>query len=164
MRLRLLLILVPTMIATMTTEVRPQGFRGIVPLESTCDDVKSVLGVESCDRQQSTYFLKDVVVTVTFVTDSPDTNEKLCYRVPVSAVRSIIVSYNRPLNIEELEYELKLEKEPFGDDNATLFVNKEKGVTVYVYSGMIRTAIFGPTPKQHINLSRRCKKAEPKTL
>ena len=43
-----------------------QGWRGIIPLHSTCDDVKRVLDVDKCEYPNSTYQLENETVTIRF--------------------------------------------------------------------------------------------------
>src|SRR5688572_15229703 len=114
-----------------------QGFRGIVPLESTCEDVKRILGVEKCGPSQSIYFLKEHWITVNFTSKDDCKKRKLCFRVPPGRVTSLNVSYHKRIPIAEFEYELKRGEGPFGDIGTIAYENKEKGVAAMTLNGLI---------------------------
>lgn len=137
--------------------VSAQGFKGIVPLESTCEDVKRILQVEECIVPRSIYWLQDFRVSISFTQEKPSEGDKLCYKVPAGRVLSLTVSYNKPFPIKEFEYELKYTEGPFGDIDTISYENEEKGVSVLTNLGRINTAIFAPTPEQHKKYAYECK-------
>ncbi|MEZ5421576.1 MAG: hypothetical protein R2682_00605 [Pyrinomonadaceae bacterium] len=137
--------------------VSAQGFKGLIPLESTCEDVKRVLNVEKCTVPFSVYFLKDYMVGVHFKTETPSEDEKWCYKVPVGTVTSLTVSYNKPFPLKDFEYRLEYAEGPFGDVDTTAYKNEEKGVSVFVNLGRINTANFMPTPDQRKKYAYDCR-------
>lgn len=145
------------------TLLSAQGFKGIVPLESTCEDVKRILKVENCTFSLlSRDWTKDWV-SVTFATAKPDKTQQLCYKVSVGKVISITVSYNEPILLSEFEYELKYVEGPFGDINGYSYQNSDKGVSGLVHEDMfgdkrIHEAHFGPNFEQHRKFSYECGK------
>ena len=136
-----------------------QGFKGIIPLVSTCDDIKHILQVEKCTVPFSVYFLKDFSIDIHFEKEKPSESDKQCYRVPAGTVTSFTVSYNKPFPIKDFEYELKYKEGPFGDIDTTVYKNPENGVYVLVNLGRINTAIFTPTPEQNRKFLYDCKVA-----
>jgi len=136
-----------------------QGFKGIIPLESTCEDVKRILNVKECQFPLSIYWLKDFRISVRYTQEKPSESDKLCYKVPAGRVSSVTVSYNKPFPIKEFEYELKYVEGPFGDIDTITYENSEKGVDVFTNLGRVGTAIFGPTPEQYRKFSYDCKSA-----
>lgn len=143
--------------------VSAQGFKGIIPLESNCEDVKRILKVDKCTFPQSIYFLKDFWIRVNFVSIKSNKTDKICYKVPVGNVTSITVSYNKKILLSEFEYKLKYAEGPFGDIDTFGYESSEKGVSVLVNEDMfgnkvISTASFIPTIEQHRKFSYECNK------
>lgn len=133
-----------------------QDFKRIIPLKSTCDDVKNALSVEKCDFPQSIYRLKDFTVVVQFTEEKSSANDKICYKVPPKTVSSFTVTYNKSILLKDFEYELKL----LGDINNDIFTvayeNKEKGITVLSNNGIIEEVIYGPNVENHRKYSYPC--------
>jgi len=133
-----------------------QGFMGLIPLESTCDDVRRIFHVDTCTYPQSTYFLKEYWVTVDFTVEKPDPSAKLCFRVPRGRVESFAVSFNKRFPLEQFEYKLKYVRGPYGDIGTTEYENKELGIRAYVLDGEISSVVFEPTASQSEELGFQC--------
>lgn len=151
----LLLILVPF---SCSEYISAQGFKGIIPLESTCEDVKRTLNVEKCTFPFSIYYLKDFTISLHFE-KKPSESDKWCYKVPVGTITSFTVSYNKRLPIKDFEYELKFAEKLENDIGTIIYENSEKGVAVYVQNEVITDAMFGPTPEQNRKYLYECKSA-----
>ena len=65
----------------MTMRSQSNCWRGITPLQSTCEDVKKVLKVDRCTVPISEYTLPDFRVMVKFENESCD-SEPRAWRVP----------------------------------------------------------------------------------
>jgi hypothetical protein len=157
---RKVLLLIATVLAYCTC-VSAQGYKGIIPLESTCEDVKRVLKVENCTFSPLRRDWAKDWISVSFATAKPDKTQKTCYKVPVGKVISISVSYNKPILLSEFEYELKYAEGPFGDIDGYSYENPEKGVSALVHKDMfgnksIHQAFFGPNVEQHRKFSYKC--------
>jgi len=133
-----------------------QGFRGIVPLESTCDDVKRVFQVDHCTYPQSVYFLKEFWVKVDFVDAKVLLDQKWCFRVPAGRVSSFSISYNKRFPIDQFQYKLKYVEGPPDDIGTLTYESKEVGVSASTLNGEISTAFFGPTSHQLKELGYLC--------
>lgn len=136
-----------------------QGFKGLIPLESTCEDVKRILKVEKCSDPYSVYFFKDFIVGVYFKTDPPSEEDRWCYNVPTGTVTSFTFSFNKRIPMEDFEYELKFAERIENDIVTIVYDNREKGVGAYVHNGLITRAFFGPTPEQRKKYAYDCKSA-----
>jgi hypothetical protein len=135
-----------------------QGFKGIVPLESTCDDVKRILQVRTCALPTSVYYLEGFVVTAHFTKAKPSKGDKNCFRVPAGIVSSLVVSYHKPFPIKDFEYELKFSQIMSSDIETATYENSEKGIVAQVDgNGLVETVLFGPAPKRFQELSYNCK-------
>lgn len=136
--------------------ISAQGFKGIVPLESTCADVKRILQVDDCSYPYSIFTFKDFSVDIHFSKEKSSPEDKWCYRVSPGTVRSLTVSYYKSIPMKEFEYDLKVKEGPFGDIKTIIYENRDKGVSVMTNRGLINTAVFVPTPKQHEKLAYEC--------
>ncbi len=141
----------------MSVFANAQGFRGIVPLKSNCEDVKRILQVEKCTFPQSIYRLEDFNVVVNFTTDKPRKKAKICFKVPARLVSSLTVSYHKPFPLSEFEYEVKYIEGPFGDINTTIYGDKEKGVEVFTINSQVSYVGYIPTEMEYQKLSYPCK-------
>jgi len=111
-----------------------QGWRGIVPLHSTCEDVKQQLGVTKCDAD-STYNSEDETITVTF-SEKP-CHEKWPYEtwnVPPGTVTSVIVNLKKQppmvaLNIDIEKYKKAVDEYSTG---GYIYYSEEEGTTITV--------------------------------
>jgi hypothetical protein len=137
--------------------VPAQGFKGIIPLESTCEDVKRILQVETCRLPISTYYLDDYVITVFYTKDKPSAKAATCFKVPAGRVSSLTVSYKKPFPIKDFVYALKFSQTVLSDIETTTYENSEKGILAYVDNGLISTALFGASLKQYQELAYKCK-------
>lgn len=118
-----------------------KGWRGIVPLHSTCDDVKRLLDVTTCEA--STYHLKDETVTIGFI-------EKPCldgWSVPPGTVITLDV-HPKPglqladLHIEENRYKKVTDPHLGG---AVYYKDDEEGVSIMVLpGGSVGSFFYGP--------------------
>lgn len=137
-----------------------QGFRGIVPLKSDCEDVKRILQVEKCTFPQSIYRLKNFNVVVNFTTDKPSKEDKICFKVPAGLVSSLTISYHKSFPLSEFEYEVKYIEGPFGDINTTVYGDKEKGIRVFTIDGHVSYVGYIPTEMEYQKLSYLCKSSD----
>jgi hypothetical protein len=64
-------------------------WRGIVPMHSTCEDIKRILGITKC--QTSFYDLKDERVFIKFLERTCDENPPGKWNVPIGTVMEITV-------------------------------------------------------------------------
>ena len=133
-----------------------QGFMGLIPLESTCDDVKRIFHVDTCTYPQSVYLLKQYSVIVNFTVEKPDPSDKLCFRVPRGRVESFAVSFNKRFSLEQFEYKLKYVRGPYGDIGTIEYENKELGIRANVLNGEISSVVFEPTASQSKELGYQC--------
>jgi len=161
-KLRLNFLLLILMLFSSYTLLSAHGFNGIIPLKSTCEDVKRILKVEKCEFPYSLYFLKDFTISIYYTKEKPSETDKVCYKVPAGRVSSIRVSYNKQFPIKDFEYNVKYAEGPFGDIGTIAYENLEKGVSVFTVDGVVGTAFFKPTLKQHRKFSYSCNPIPPK--
>jgi hypothetical protein len=140
-----------------------QDFKKIVPLESTCNDVKAALSVEKCNFPQSVYRLRDFTIVVQFTEEKPSANDKICYKVPPKTVSSFTITYNKSIQIKDFGYELKLLGDINNDISTVAYENKEKGITVLSNNGIIEEVLYGPTLENYRKYSYPCSREKVKS-
>jgi hypothetical protein len=136
---------------------RAQGFQGIVPLESGCDDVKKALHVDICDSTDNVYFLPEYSLTVHLAKEAPVKWGDICYQAPRGKVIAIDVSYNKPPLINNYPYTLEFVRSEVSDIPTNIYSNSRLGLTVISHQGLANTAIFIPTREQVKSLVVDCK-------
>ena len=127
-----------------------QGWRGIVPLRSDCDDVKQKLGLAECPK--GSFAVPDANVSILF-------SEGTClsgWNVPVGKVISIDVQPK----VQERFSELNLDVSTYERIVYSLrpkrirYVNNDKSVSVSVTEdGLVTNYFYGPSTKDE---SLRC--------
>ena len=133
-----------------------QGFKGIVPLKSNCEDVKAALNVKQCTFPQSVYRIEGFTVVVNFTEENPSAKDKFCYRVPAKTVSSLTVTYYKQIPLKDFEYKLKFVEELNNDISTVVYENSENGIGVFSHNGLISDVIYVPTPKDHKKYSYPC--------
>jgi hypothetical protein len=129
-----------------------QGWRGIKPLRSTCEDVKRALGVDKCDYPKSVYRFKEETITVGFIMCPCPI---LCYHessgwnVPIGTVGGITRDRRIPLPISDFDVDSskwkKTETDMIGQ---LLYNNYEDGVALSAINGKVFTIrYYAPSDK-----------------
>jgi hypothetical protein len=127
-----------------------QGWRGIVPLHSTCEDVKRVFNTTTCES--ALIDLEDASVFITF-SDGTCRSE---WEVPRGTVISLDVRPKNRLTVEDLHLDLtKFTRTADQQVQGTLYLNnKDEGISIAAFEdGRIRHVFYGPTLKESF---KRC--------
>jgi len=150
------LILIAIMWLT-TTNLFSQGFKGIIPLQSTCEDVKRVLRVSECKYPKSDYVLPEMEVGINFAVEKPSKSTRRCWRVTPRTVISVSVRLRKPIPLSKFEYPLEYLVGPLEDDGTFYYTNKEKGINVTVSGNEIYFIDYGPLEADYKSLTYPCK-------
>jgi len=136
MRIGVLLFLL-LMFVTMRSQ--SNCWRGITPLQSTCEDIKKILKVGNCTVPISEYTLPDFRVTVEFQNETCDT-EPRAWRVPKGTVTAITISPRNELRPSEFGLDLSRYKKREDGEIVGLdhYDGNEEGVTVDLYRGFVQ--------------------------
>ncbi|CAN5792560.1 hypothetical protein BH24ACI3_BH24ACI3_11240 [soil metagenome] len=132
-----------------------QGFRGIVPLESNCGDIKRVFNVEKCSFPVSVFFLEELSIDVHFYSEKPEDRRK-CYRVPSGTVTALSITFNKKMPIKDFGYDLKFSEVIVNDIETVVYENAALGVSAYVHDGLVTDAFFIPTVEQRRKFGIPC--------
>ena len=123
-----------------------EGWRGIVPLHSTCEDAKRLLGITKCDT--GSYDFKDVRVSIWF-------SEKPCadgWNVPSGTVTSIEVFPKQKVQITDLNVDTGKLKKEVGQSAADpiRYIDEIDGVIIIAYpDGEIKSVAYIPAAKDN---------------
>jgi hypothetical protein len=139
------LILVVT-VATVTA----QGWRGIVPLHSSCDDVKRKLGIAEC--QNRTYDLVDSKVSILF----SDGRCASGWDVPAGTVITLDIHSKVPQRISDVSLDPSYRKVIDAHlPGLTRYENDDRSVSITVSpEGFVTEYFYGPSTKDE---SLRCR-------
>lgn len=129
----------------MTMRSQFNCWRGIIPLQSTCEDVKKILKVDTCMLPISQYTMPDFRVMVEFQNETCD-SEPRAWRVPKGTVTAITIS---PRNeMRPSDFGLDLSKYKKREDVEIVGVvhydSEEEGVTVDLYRGFVQNLFLYP--------------------
>lgn len=136
--------------------VKAQGYNGIIPLQSKCEDVKRALKVKECSFPVSEYRFERFRISIWFTKNTPDKKDRICWNVPTGTVTSIRVSYNTPIPLSKFEPSLKRVKGPIDDIFTDLYENKEKSLEAYVNNEFVNHVVYLPSELDRKTLSYAC--------
>ena len=143
-----------------------QGWRGIEPLRSTCEDVKRTLQVAKCEYPNSTYRLQDEKVTIGFVSCPCPT---VCYsmyggwNVPPGTVAGIKRQLLKPVPLSEFDVNSnKWTKTSTDMIGQVLFDDHDAGITLDSQDGQITSiSYYAPLEKNQHLLCPKCTTPKP---
>lgn len=137
--------------------VTAQGWRGIAPLHSTCDEVKQQLGIHEC--KSGTYDVEDANVSILFSDGTCSSG----WNVPTGTVVTIDVHSKTVQQFSNLGLDPK-QYRPVSDAHLpglTRYENEDKSVSITVSSeGLIMAYFYGPSAK---DASLRCRTQQSST-
>ena len=138
-----------------------QGWRGIQPLRSTCDDVKKALNVDKCEYPYSIYRLQDETVKISFVTcPCPITcdSEYGGWNVPFGTVAGITREPRKALSVSEFEVTNTKWSEMSTDMIGEVYYDDHQaGVTLSTINGnILKITYYAPLEKNEHLLCPKC--------
>jgi hypothetical protein len=126
------------------------GWRGIVPLHSTRNEVDKLLGPPSEIRSSSAvYHTNNETVTMFYSNGAPCGTKSSSWRVQRDTVIAIDVTPRRSLPLTQFHLdEAKYRKKSGGDRPEDIYyVNEEKGEVLRVFKGEVLDLHYGPTSR-----------------
>jgi hypothetical protein len=124
MKISILVVFLVGVLLTYSYDARGQGWNELVPLISTCEDVKRVLKASECKLPWSEYQFPDYNVTVNFSTDADG------WCVSRQTVISVIVILKRTIKLSDYRSDLTgfvISKESDAPE-ISIYKNDRKGV------------------------------------
>jgi hypothetical protein len=133
-------------------------WRGIIPVRSTCEDVKKILRVDTCSFPISNYTIADYRVMIEFYDDDCDKSPR-AWRVPKGTVMSLAVSPINTMTVSQLGLDLSKFKKREGEEIVGLeqYDNEEEGISVETFQGYVMNLFLSPSKSDE---SLRCKPAK----
>jgi hypothetical protein len=135
-------------ILVMNTDARAKGWRGIVPLHSTHEDVKRLLGT-SADSCECLYNLENETIFIEYSASTCEKGVPGGWNVPPGTVISISVTPKvklpvADLRLDEKRYKKEADRHVIGN---VYYRDEEEGITFVTYQGRIQKTIYSPTAK-----------------
>jgi hypothetical protein len=125
-----------------------QEWRGIRPLHSTCDDIKRILNVTTCEPGDNTYDLGDERILVTFSKTRCDKAWQKFWNVPPLTVMSIERSLRKLIPLGDFHIDENKYEKVFTDfTDQVMLTSKDEGIQFSVIKGEVNRITYTPTPK-----------------
>jgi hypothetical protein len=140
-----------------------QIIKNIIPMRSTCEDVKRILKVDACKQQLEFYNLPNERVEISYsIEDCPKAYLKY-WDVPKGTVLSVIRNPRKLILLNELSLDIKeCEKFNFNNDLQQIgYYCKETGTTYSFIDDYLSDVTYTPTAED-TRLLRRDKKCKSK--
>jgi hypothetical protein len=127
-----------------------QGWKGIKPLHSTCDDVKRALNVDKCTSPMSEYNVLGFRVIVFFSENKDCKKDPRGWRITPSMVTSVVVHPDEEmlpsaLGLDLSKYQRWEDGEIVGVEH---YESRKEGVMVDLYQGFVQTVYVSPPCKR----------------
>jgi hypothetical protein len=150
MLLNMTLILV---IALVGKTALAQDFKGIIPIKSTCKDVKKVFADVDCRKPDYVFETKEEKIRIVFTTRKCQKSFFTRWNVPVGTVLFIDREFNRhvrEVTLEELGIKLDLSeynKNTTDVESIFFYERKTAGYSVGIVDGFVDSILYTPTLK-----------------
>lgn len=126
-----------------------QDWHGLRPLHSTCEDVKRVLGVTTCEPPGGFYEFEGESIHITFSKRPCEIAFRKAWNVPPETVLSIERLLKKRIPLSKFNINLgKYKKEPLNNDvNTVIYENQDEGISFWTVNGIVSTINYTPTSK-----------------
>jgi hypothetical protein len=135
-------------------------WRGLIPMKSTCDDVKQVLGVTTCDPPDETYDLGDEKVRISFTKYPCYPAYTKFWNVPVGTIIIIERYPKKTLTISELGIDTSKFKIITTDVvDMNIYSCEEEGMSFEAFKEWVSHVFYMPTKDdEHLQCQSNNKK------
>jgi len=133
--------------------VLSQDFKGIVPIISTCKDVKKIFPDANCRKSDYVYETKEEKVRVIFTTKKCQTFFSKKWNVPIGTVIIIRQNFNRTVKevtLDELGIKLvesEYNKNTTDVESIVYYERKTAGYSIGLVDGFVDSILYTPTLK-----------------
>lgn len=125
-----------------------QGYRGIIPLHSTCEDVKHSLGVSTC-AVSNTYTLGNERIKISISKARCDKAWQKRWNIPPGTVMGIERLLMKPALLSDLNFDLSRYEKTRLTDSESTYISYEDGVMFTEAYGAVSSVAYGPTSKDY---------------
>jgi hypothetical protein len=141
--------------------IAQDGYKGIIPMKSTCSDVKNILGSGECGKVEEMFKFPKEIIKIIYTTKECDEFYGKKWNVPVGTVVSITRFFRNPPTLEDLGITI-IESEynkSYTDAIGQIIYEKKDGGLILIISGKYISDIkYTPTSEDN---SKTCKCNEP---
>ena len=127
-----------------------QVVKDIIPMHSTCDNVKKILGVETCKKSHEFYDLENESVSIGYSTEVCQKAYLKHWNISIGTVLSVIRFPKKPILLKDVPVDLNTCKISEGESDVpgTLTYSCEKvGTTISVFDGYVYQLMYTPIPE-----------------
>ena len=138
------------------------GYKGIIPIKSTCQDVINILGGE-CGVSEQTFNLPNERVLIDFSTQKCQEAYEKKWNVPVGTVLKITRYFKDPPTLEEAGItitESDYNKSYTDVISQTIYEKKHGGLIVYTTNGYVNSLHYIPTDEDNSKVCKSKKKSK----
>jgi hypothetical protein len=135
------------------------GYKGIVPMVSTCNDVKLILGGE-CGNAEERIRLKDETIKINYSTEECQSFFGKKWNVPIGTVLRIARFFRDPPTLDELGItidESEYNKSYTDVPSQIIYEKKGGGLTMIVSNNYVSDIAYTPTSEDDSKVCK-CKK------
>ena len=133
--------------------VQAQGYKGIVPLHSTCEDVERILKIKACSLPEAKYEVPNEEVVFFISTQLCQETVLGRYDVPIGTVLGVVIEFKihdqtvSPMRLEDFTKDISGFKKS-QDDISIFYYSQEKGAEYVVTpDNYIRLIRYSPSKK-----------------
>jgi hypothetical protein len=140
-----LIILGLVILIASSDSVNAQGWRGIMPMRSTCKDVKKILGVDTCAPPDETYDLDGEKVKISFTKRQCEPAYQKFWDVPVGTVVIIERHLQKIIPLADFHIdESKYEKSYNDMVGHVIYSHKDEGISYWTVNGEVYLIFYTP--------------------
>lgn len=149
MRMRMFFLLT-SLILVNSIIALAEGYRGIVPMRSTCKDVKRILRVSTCNPPNNTFDLEEDKVKIKFSTQPCEKAWTKQWDVPVDTVLIVEQFPKHPFDFSNLKIDIsKYSVLTLDNLSQKAYLNKEQGIEIYTRGNKVIAITYTPTRKKY---------------
>lgn len=138
-----------------------QGYKGIVPMHSTCKDIEWILGGERCGKAEETSTLDKERIRIAYSTEKCQKFYGLNWNIPIGTVVAIGREFLKPMTLTDLGIELgvqidesEFEKTPGAADvpNNVFYFKKTGGLSISAFHDYVMSMRYYPNDSDESKL------------
>ena len=145
--------------------INAQGFKEILPMHSTCNDVERILGGEHCGNNEETFTIKKERIRIVFSTKECEEFYGKKWNIPIGTVVFIGRNFQKPVTMEELGIkmvEAEYVKNYTDILGQIIYDKKNGGLSFSTINGYVKRISYYPSKMDESNLL--CEKSKGENL
>lgn len=126
-----------------------QVTKNIIPMHSNCEDVKKILGVETCRKNHEFYDLKSEKIEISYSTENCQKAYLKEWNIPIGTVLSVIKIFKKAVALEDMQIDLgvcEIDEDISDTPGLKKYYCEKIGTSFSVYDGYVSEIIYTSTP------------------